>query len=164
MNIINWPSAYGRSTNKPIKIVWHAISEIIVDDEGWHYYAVNYLESLGYSAHAFITPSGLVIRTRKDSEGAYHARDHNKNSLGVEVMVPGCNPYGKFLERMKTPYMTHDQKVALYELFQHWMRKFNLTRNDVYRHSDLSPDRKHDPGSGVNWEQLNTAYRMENEK
>ena len=157
------PSQYGRQRTKPIKkIVWHCMSEII-DADGAYYYSVNYLSILGLSAHAMITPSGVVIRCRKDSQTAYHAKGHNDMSLGVEVLIPGCHNYGEFLKAIKKPYMTHVQKVALYELFQSWCRKYNLSRADICRHSDLSPN-KFDPGSGADWSQLEDAYRLENEK
>jgi len=162
MKIANIPSPYGNAHNNPKKIVWHAISEII-DDHGTFYYALDYLTHLGISAHRFVTPSGVIIKCREDYQGAYHAKGHNKNSLGVEVMVPGCNPYPDFLKVMRKPYMTHIQKVATYELLQFWCREHGLTRSDIYRHSELSPDRKFDPGTGVNWAQLERAYREENE-
>jgi len=80
------PLDAGFDNHSPKRIVIHAMGEYI-DTEPVDYHAVDWLRKLGLSAHAFITPSGVVIRGRKDAQGAYHAKGYNAGSLGVEFLT-----------------------------------------------------------------------------
>lgn len=126
------------------------MGEYIKDDQ--EYYAVDWLKKLGLSAHALITPDGTVIRCRSDSEGAWHAKGFNKNSLGIEYLVKGVHNYGTFLEAIKTDYVTPEQYQAGLAQIAEWVEQHPI--HSIDRHSDLSPGRKVDPGSGFPWQQL----------
>jgi len=148
MNIIQQHLDHGGGHNLPETIVVHSMGEQI-NDRGKIYSAVDWLEFLKLSAHALITPSGDVIRCRHDEEGAWHARGYNKNSLGVEFLVEGVHDYGTFLEKIKTDYVTTAQYASGVELIKNWMNHHDI--ESVKRHSDVSPGRKVDPGSGFRW-------------
>ena len=135
-------SKYGSKHNHPKLIVVHSMGEFILDPHPIH--AADFLEILGLSAHALITPTGEQIILRKTNQGAYHARGFNKDSLGVEFLVEGNHDYSSFLETIKTDYITDPLWKAGIELIRMWHDQFKC---DIRRHSDISPGRKLDPGS-----------------
>ena len=150
MNIIERPLRAGNQFNSPKLIIVHAMGEYIKDEKP--VFAPDFLEGYGLSAHALIVPNGDVIICRSDQSGAYHARGFNTDSLGVEFLVKGKHDYGSFLDAIKTDWVTKEQWVAGIELVQLWMKKHNIT--DVRRHSDISPGRKSDPGTGFKWQEF----------
>ncbi len=142
------PLPFGSSSQgRPKLIAYHAMAEFIEDDDGKIFTAFDWLKRLRLSAHALVTPSGVVIRTRRDNEGAYHAKGFNTDSLGIEFLVPGVHNYGTFLKAMKTDYLTTVAFRAGVEQTLEWRNKFAILDN-VQPHSKLSPGRKHDPGEG----------------
>ena len=157
MNIIERPLAHGGEGNKPNRIIVHAMAERI-PWKGKIYYAQDFLDlddkdkGGGLSAHALIWPNGDVMRCRNDDQTAWHAKGHNKNTLGVEFLVEGEHTYGSFLRAMREPYVYKPQFDAGVELLNDWMSKHNI--KNIVRHSDIDPDRKQDPGSGFNFKKL----------
>ncbi len=151
MQIAQMPLRWGsRRTNKPKKIVVHAMAEFL-EQGGRDFSAWQWLEHLKLSAHGLVTPSGIVIRCRDDDERAYHAGEHNSDSLGVEVLVPGVHTYKTFIEAMKTDWVTKEAYDATVQLVSFWALMFEIPESEIYRHSDLDPDRKYDPGDGFPW-------------
>ncbi len=147
------PLDRGADSQDPKRIVVHAMAEFI-DTEPQDYSAVEFLRTQGLSAHAFVTPSGVIIRCRRDNQGGYHAKNYNTDSLGVEFLVPGLHTYATFIEAIKKKYLTNAQYQAGVELVQKWRTDHNITTID--RHSDLSPGRKLDPGRGFPWDKFLT--------
>lgn len=140
---------HGGGFQKPTEIVVHSMGEYIKDgDRPQH--AVAFLNEYGLSAHALIAPSGDVFVCRADNEGAWHARGHNKNSLGIEFLVAGEHDYRSFVDTIKSPYLTDLQLEAGVDVCKRWMRKHDI--KTISRHSDISPGRKVDPGSGFPWD------------
>jgi N-acetyl-anhydromuramyl-L-alanine amidase AmpD len=152
-------------TNKPLKkkeqIVIHCMGEYIID--GAHWSARDYLKHIGLSAHYLICPSGLAIQCVSDDFVAYHCKGYNHKSLGLEFLVPGIHDYTSFLKAIKKPYLSHAQCVTGYKVIQDWCKKYSLTKDNIFRHSDLDPQRKKDPGIGFSFDQLEKAYRSKNE-
>ena len=146
MNIVikNKPLPKGAKSQTPNRVVLHAMGEYIKFDSG-NKHAYDFLKDIGLSAHALICPDGTVIRCRDDNQGAYHARNFNTNSLGVEFLVKGAHTYGSFKKVIKKPYLTFEQHVAGVELLRGWCSKYDIKSIDT--HSSLSPKRKCDPGS-----------------
>lgn len=139
----------GRARLAPRGVIVHAMGEFLElgqeDASAWQF-----LGKLGLSAHAFVTPSGVVVRGRRDDQGAYHAKGAN-DCLGVEFLVPGVHTYSTFLEAIKTEYLTAPQYAAGVELVRGWVIAHALEPGQVRRHSDQAPGRKHDPGPGFPW-------------
>lgn len=145
---VKMPSPFGFSRNQPPKrIIIHAMGEFINNQ-----FAPDFLRSVELSAHALVTPSGVVIRTREDMQGAYHARSHNIDTLGVEVLVSGVHDYGTFLKAIQRDWVTPEAFGALVELVGGWREQHGIEA--VLRHSDIDPDRKNDPGVGFQWERF----------
>lgn len=153
MNIIDTHLDHGSKFNEPKILVIHAMGEYIGGD-GWDSHAVNYLDSVGFSAHACGAPNGDIYRCRLDSEGAYHAKGFNTDSLGYEFLVEGSHNYGSFIERIKTPYLTKLQYESGVEFVGNWAKMYDIKRDKIFRHSDLSPERKVDPSTGFPWEKF----------
>lgn len=151
MNEAQIPLEAGADNQTPSQIVVHAMGEYIEFDPH-DYHAVDFLRKMGLSAHAFVTPSGVIIRSREDDAGAYHAKGINTDSLGVEFLVPGVHTYTTFLDTIKRKYLTTPQYQAGVQLVLDWRVQHGIANID--RHSDLSPGRKSDPGKGFPWERF----------
>jgi N-acetyl-anhydromuramyl-L-alanine amidase AmpD len=143
---------HGVYKNSPNKIVVHCMAEYILDPDAIH--AAEFLDNYGLSAHALIAPNGDIYLLREEDEGAYHARGHNTNSLGIEFLVAGQHDYGSFVETIKTPYVTDEQWDAGVEVVQNWLLAYPI--ETLVRHSDISPGRKVDPGAGFPWDSFLT--------
>lgn len=131
----------GREYNEPDRIVIHAMMERI---DGLH--AVDFLKSIGFSVHAMITPDGKIIRCREGNTGAYHAKYHNTNSLGVEFLVAGEGNMSVLLSAMQKDFLSGKQYDAGVHLMKYWLHRYNI--KEISTHRYLSPGRKFDPGNG----------------
>lgn len=89
---------------------WH------VEDNGW--------SDIGY--HFVIRRSGLVETGRDESTPGAHVRGHNTGSLGVCMVGgnPGCN-------------FTAGQWAALSALVTDILKRYGLSKGDVYGHRDF---------------------------
>lgn len=151
MNIIKTHLDHGKRFNDPKIIVIHAMGEFI-GGSGWKNHAVQYLDKIGLSAHGVGDPNGTIYECRLDGETAYHALGYNEDTLGYEFLVEGEHNYSTFLKAIDIPYLT----TAQYDAGVEWaIEKINMYDIEkVVRHSDLSPERKVDPGRGFPWERF----------
>ena len=97
------------------------------------------------SCHYFIKKNGQIIRMVPDLYVAWHAgisewknyKLLNKNSIGIELQNPGHeNKYKNF---------TSNQLNNLIKLLLNLKKKYNINKENILGHSDISPDRKKDP-------------------
>ena len=151
MNILYDMLDHGTEGNNPKLIVIHAMGENI--DGGEQILpARDFLDGYKLSAHVLCKPDGDLIQCRSEDQVAWHARGHNQNSLGIEILVKGNHNYNTFLKAIKkTNWATEDQMISTAAQVREWMHVYHIPIDKVVRHSDLSPDRKVDPGSGFNW-------------
>jgi len=142
---------HGSLGNNPKMIVVHSMGEYI-DNGKTIQSARDFLDEYKLSAHTLVEPNGDLIICRSDDEVAWHARGHNTNSLGIEILVPGHHNYSTFLKAIKkTNWSPVVQMESAAEQVAVWMDMYHIKMDKVIRHSDLSPDRKVDPGTGFNW-------------
>lgn len=148
--------APGRSARReapPNLIVIHAMGEVI--DTHPARFAWDHLDSIGLSAHAYVTPSGVVVRQVADSRVAFHAGAWNEPSLGVEVLVPGVHRLPSLYRAMAAPnWVSEPQLWGLSQLVAGWMRGYEIPRERIKGHAELDPERKQDPGAGFPWARL----------
>lgn len=144
LNVLKRYSGIGGGAQSPTKVIIHSMSEII---EGMH--ASEFLETVRLSAHFLILPNGDVMKLRKTHEIAWHARNHNTNTIGIEVLVEGEHTYDTFIEAIETDWVKPEQMDSLVELTNGIIEYYDI--NEIVRHSDIDPVRKADPGSGFDW-------------
>ena len=150
MKYANIPLPAGATHNAPQRIILHAMGEYI-DTDGRDFFALDFLKKIGLSVHMFITPSGVAIRSREFTEGAYHAKGHNTNTLGIEFLVPGLHTYESFLEAIDKKYLTDAAFKTGLEVVRDYLNRMqnNPEPREVIRtHAELNPGRKFDPGKG----------------
>jgi N-acetyl-anhydromuramyl-L-alanine amidase AmpD len=175
MNIIKIPTNIGGGSQNPKMIVIHAMAQYInIDDDAskWyknvkgknipvgHYRAEDWLKIYGASAHNLIETNGDILSLRSTKKIAYHARKFNKDSIGIEVLVKGTWNYGSFLQEMKKDWVTEKQYSSLVSLVKESMEYWKIPIDKIVRHSDISPERKYDPGKGFKWEEFLNRVRQ----
>ena len=106
------------------------------------------------SSHYFIKNNGEVLNLVPDLYSAWHAgvscwknyNSLNKYSIGIEINNPGHNHnYKSFSSR---------QIYSLIKLLKYLLKKFDIKKSNVLAHSDISPNRKKDPGEKFPWKKL----------
>lgn len=105
------------------------------------------------SAHYLIATDGRVFALVPEPARAWHAGagswgghgDVNSRSIGIELDNPGDRPFSE-------PQMT-----ALEDLLAGVMARWRIAPQGVIGHADMAPERKHDPGSRLDWRRLALA-------
>ena len=106
------------------------------------------------SSHYFIKKEGKILNLVPDLYEAWHAgksswrnlNSLNKYSIGVEINNPGHDHgYRKF---------SNNQIFTLIKLLKYLVKKYNIKKQNILGHSDISPDRKKDPGEKFPWNKL----------
>lgn len=107
-------------------------------------------EATEVSAHYLIAKDGTVYRLVEEDMRAWHAgasrwagfRDMNSHSIGIELDNDGASAF-------EEPLM-----AALEALLKDILERHGLQPKAVLGHSDISPDRKSDPGPRFDWQRL----------
>ena len=106
------------------------------------------------SCHYYITESGNLINMVPDSYVAWHAgksswgkeKSLNNKSIGIEISNPGHeHGYKKFND---------NQIKSLVKISKFLIKKYNINKKNILGHSDVSPQRKLDPGEKFPWKIL----------
>ena len=106
------------------------------------------------SAHYFIKKNGFMLNLVPPPYIAWHAgksswkgfKSLNKYSIGIEIQNSGHdNDYENF---------TKKQIISIKKLLMFLIKKYNVSPKNVLGHSDISPDRKKDPGEKFPWKKL----------
>ena len=106
------------------------------------------------SSHYLIKKNGEILTLVPDLYEAWHAglsnwKNHkylNKNSIGIEITNPGHqHGYKNFSQK---------QISSLKKLLISLIKKFKIKKKYILGHSDISPDRKKDPGEKFPWAKL----------
>ena len=103
------------------------------------------------SSHYFIKNNGDIILMVPDLYTAWHAgnsswKDYkslNKYSIGIEINNPGHQfNYKKYSAK---------QIKSLLNLIKFLVKKYKIKKENILGHSDISPNRKKDPGEKFPW-------------
>ena len=106
------------------------------------------------SAHFFIKKNGSVLNFVPPLYEALHAgrsnwknfESLNRYSIGIEIQNSGHdNRYENF---------SQNQIISIKKLLRYLLIKYNVSPKNVLGHSDISPDRKNDPGEKFPWKEL----------
>ena len=106
------------------------------------------------SSHYLIKRNGEIINLVPDLFEAWHAgvsswkhfKSLNKNSIGIEITNPGHqHGYKKFSKK---------QIFSLIKLLKYLKKQYNIKKTNILGHSDISPNRKKDPGEKFPWHYL----------
>ena len=106
------------------------------------------------SSHFYIKKNGNALVLVPELYEAWHAgvsnwknyKSLNKYSIGIEITNPG-HQYGYKNFSLKQIY-------TLKKLLNYLMKKYNINKKCVLGHSDISPERKKDPGEKFPWQLL----------
>ena len=115
--------------------------------------AIKKLTSQGtkVSSHYLIKKNGEILTLVPDLYISWHAgvsfwknfKSLNKHSLGIEISNPGHEfKYNKF---------TQKQINSILKLSKFLIKKYKIKSKCILGHSDISPDRKKDPGEKFPW-------------
>ena len=121
--------------------------------------AINRLcdKNTSVSAHYFIKRNGEILNLVPDLYEAWHAGKSswkkltslNQNSIGIEIQNQGHeHNYEKFSSK---------QINSLKKLLRALIRYYKINLSNVLGHSDISPERKKDPGEKFPWKNLAKA-------
>lgn len=142
---------HGFNGNQPRRIIVHCMAESI-DYADQRMDAPDFLRHVGLSCHAMVRPNGTLIHCREDDEGAYHAKGHNQNTLGIELLVPDAHNLVQLKDRVQSTWLSAAQFETLAGWVRDKMRRHEIDRDLVKRHSDLDPERRwFDPGPSFPW-------------
>ncbi len=103
------------------------------------------------SSHYYIKKNGNILNLVPDLYEAWHAgisswknlTSMNKHSIGIEMTNPGhYHGYDNFSIK---------QILSLKRLLKYLMKKYKIGYKCILGHSDISPDRKKDPGEKFPW-------------
>ena len=106
------------------------------------------------SSHYFIKNNGEILTLVPDLYIAWHAgnsywknyKSINKHSLGIEISNPGhAYNYRNFSQK---------QISSIIKLTKFLIKKYKIKSKFILGHSDISPDRKKDPGEKFPWKYL----------
>ena len=106
------------------------------------------------SSHFYIKKSGNALVLVPELYEAWHAgvsnwknyKSLNKHSIGIEITNPG-HQYGYKSFSSKQIY-------TLKKLLNYLVNKYKINKKCILGHSDISPDRKKDPGEKFPWQVL----------
>lgn len=104
----------------------------------------------------------VVLQFVPESERAWHAgasfwhgrKNLNDTSIGIEIVNPGYHKSGN--EKSWVPY-SDEQIDLLISLSRDIIQRYRIKPINVLGHSDVSPQRKIDPGPLFPWEKLAEA-------
>jgi N-acetyl-anhydromuramyl-L-alanine amidase AmpD len=138
---------------KPELIVLHASAEWVWDfDEDKYYHILSYHKHKGWSAHYYVFQNNLLVKCKKDIDMAYHAAGHNKNSIGIEFIMPGFHTYEMFIDAIDGQWLLREQLDIGLDVVKKLIYKYRI--KEITTHHELDPDRKYDPGHGFPTDQF----------
>jgi len=134
-------SNYSRRNSRTIrKIVIHTIEGAAGAGESWFRN-----RRANVSAHYIVGHSGSLIQMVQDRDVAWHVRNHNSDSIGIENEG--------YAQRNN---WTRAQYRSLARLVAYLCRQYRIpaTRSGIKSHAQLDPSRRSDPGPHFKWSEF----------
>ena len=111
------------------------------------------------SSHYLIGRDGKIINLVDEKNRAWHAGvshwkgvdDLNNNSIGIELENPG-HEFGYI------PFSKKQMEVLVF-LCKELKNRYDIKADWVLGHSDISPERKLDPGEKFDWESIRKIFK-----
>ena len=116
------------------------------------------------SCHYLISRKGIIFNLLPPNLKAWHAGESewknfkslNDHSIGIELENKGHDHgYLNF---------TKDQYISLNKIISSLAFKYSIKSKNILGHSDISPNRKKDPGELFKWEQIIHNIKMSSPK
>ena len=106
------------------------------------------------SSHYFIKNNGDLLNLVPDLYNAWHSgksswkkfKSLNRYSIGIEINNPG--------HKFKYKEYSLKQISSLIKLLRILKKKYKIKKQNILGHSDISPNRKKDPGEKFPWNKL----------
>jgi Negative regulator of beta-lactamase expression len=106
------------------------------------------------SSHYFIKNNGDLLNLVPDLYNAWHSgksswkkfESLNRYSIGIEINNPG--------HEFKYKRYSFKQISSLIKLLKVLKKKYKIKKQNILGHSDISPNRKKDPGEKFPWKKL----------
>ncbi|MDC2969968.1 N-acetylmuramoyl-L-alanine amidase [Candidatus Pelagibacter sp.] len=106
------------------------------------------------SSHYFIKNNGDLLNLVPDLYNAWHSgksswkkfKSLNRYSIGIEINNPG--------HEFKYKRYSFKQISSLIKLLKVLKKKYKIKKQNILGHSDISPNRKKDPGEKFPWDKL----------
>ena len=106
------------------------------------------------SSHYFIKNNGDLLNLVPDLYNAWHSgksswkkfKSLNRYSIGIEINNPG--------HEFKYKKYSLKQISSLIKLLKVLKKKYKIKKQNILGHSDISPNRKKDPGEKFPWNRL----------
>ena len=106
------------------------------------------------SSHYFIKNNGDLLNLVPDLYNAWHSgksswkkfKSLNRYSIGIEINNPG--------HEFKYKKYSFKQISSLTRLLKVLKKKYKIKKQNILGHSDISPNRKKDPGEKFPWDKL----------
>ena len=106
------------------------------------------------SSHYFIKDNGNLLNLVPDLYNAWHSgksswkkfKSLNRYSIGIEINNPG--------HEFKYKKYSFKQISSLTKLLKVLKKKYKIKKQNILGHSDISPNRKKDPGEKFPWDKL----------
>lgn len=125
------------------------------------------LHMLDRGVHFSILPCGQVIQHADPRTMLWHAKGANRESCGVELLVPGVFDLGALRSKIARPTAAYDvytkpQYVGLMSIMD-YLVEINYARSPEYNwdlHSIQSKRRKFDPGAAFSIPAWTEALRL----
>lgn len=148
---------YRARTDEVSGALIHSMSERILAN-GEEIYATDFLDEMGLSVHAMITPDGTVIECVPPEYVAFHAgvsrfngeRWLNRSFLGCEFLVAGVHDWTSFVVAIteNAPYTDAQYRSGGW-LYASWMLRFpQISLPRIVAHSSVSGDDVRGAGKG----------------
>lgn len=148
-------ASFSRSRPGPVRmVVIHATEGVFPGDHDWLLGGGGKNRAgkdIRVSVHYYIDKRGRVTQMVDDADTAWHAGESSWLVDGHRTTDAGCNPMSVGIElenrnNGRDPY-PEAQYDATLELTRDLVKRFNVPRNQLVRHLDISPGRKIDPAA-----------------